>query len=131
MDLAPPCEDVWRSGGIVQRFLNIGKDGDEWSASRADRFTSCSYWVGGSVGPRVSLDAAQIGNFSFTYRDSKPNSSVIMLLGYKTYSSPCAYAPPYENVCGSGGMVPCILNLGTGWRWSAARVGRFNSVLSG
>jgi len=29
-------------------------------------------------------------------------------------------APSCKDVWGSGGIVPCILNLGTRWKWSAS-----------
>jgi hypothetical protein len=36
---APHHEDVLGSGGIAPRILNLGTNGDVWSASRSDRFT--------------------------------------------------------------------------------------------
>jgi hypothetical protein len=56
-------KDVWWSGIIVPRVLNLGTR-REWSASRAGRFTveyraTGTHWIGGWVGPRAGLDAVQ------------------------------------------------------------------------
>jgi hypothetical protein len=52
------------SGGISPPFLTSTLYGGEWSASRLCRFTPReidpgTHWVGGWVGPRVGLDAAE------------------------------------------------------------------------
>jgi len=36
-------------------FLISTLEGGEWSASRPDRFTSGTRWIGGWVGPRAGL----------------------------------------------------------------------------
>jgi hypothetical protein len=43
-------EDVWWSGGIVPRILDLGKHGGEWSASQPGRFSrkeraSDTHWI--------------------------------------------------------------------------------------
>jgi hypothetical protein len=53
----------WGSGGIAPRILTSEVDGGEWSASRPGRFTRGkrdpgTYWIGGWVGPRTSVDTA-------------------------------------------------------------------------
>jgi len=45
----------WGSGDKVHAFLTLVLDEGEWSASRPDRFTPCSHWIGGSVGPRAGF----------------------------------------------------------------------------
>jgi hypothetical protein len=40
------CEDVYGSEEGALRVHNFGAKCDEWSASRADRFTPIQYWVG-------------------------------------------------------------------------------------
>jgi hypothetical protein len=51
------------SGGIALPFLTSALDKGEWSASRSGSFTvgeraPGAHWIGGWVGPRAGLDAA-------------------------------------------------------------------------
>jgi hypothetical protein len=41
------------SGGIAPLFLTSALDGGEWSASHPGRFTPCTHWTWGWVGPRA------------------------------------------------------------------------------
>jgi hypothetical protein len=57
------------SGCIAPQFLTSALDGGEWSASRPGRFTPGerahgTHWIGGWVGPRAGLDAAEKIKFS-------------------------------------------------------------------
>jgi hypothetical protein len=59
-------------------FLASAHDGGEWSASRSSRFIPreralVSYWIGGCVEPRGSLDAVLKRKIPSTYRDSNPD----------------------------------------------------------
>jgi hypothetical protein len=59
----PRHEDASGSGDTVPPFLTSVLDGGEWSASRSGHFisggrASGTHWVGGWVGPRAGLDAA-------------------------------------------------------------------------
>jgi hypothetical protein len=45
--------------GIAAQFLTSELDGDEWSDSLPYPLPPGTYWIGGWVGPRVSLDALE------------------------------------------------------------------------
>jgi len=47
----------WGSGGITARILTSALQRHEWSASRPDRFTSCTHSIGRWVGSTAGLDA--------------------------------------------------------------------------
>jgi hypothetical protein len=57
-------EDIYGSRGIAPPFLTSTLDGGEWTAFRPCRLTPgtpppCTHCIGGWVGPRVGLDAAE------------------------------------------------------------------------
>jgi hypothetical protein len=50
-----------RVDSLIHVFLTSALDGDEWSASRPDPFTSVerahrTHWIGRWVGPKATLD---------------------------------------------------------------------------
>jgi hypothetical protein len=47
------------NGGIVPPFLTSAQDGGEWSASRGCRIALGTDCIGGWVGARTGLDAAE------------------------------------------------------------------------
>jgi hypothetical protein len=55
LNLAPRHEDVWGNGGIAPPFLTSALDGGEWSGGRSPEY----HWIGGWVGSRAGLDAAE------------------------------------------------------------------------
>jgi hypothetical protein len=62
-------------GGVEVRlhtFLTTARGGVEWSASSPGRFTSDTHWIGGWVGPRTGLNAAQKRTNSALDRDRTP-----------------------------------------------------------
>jgi hypothetical protein len=63
--------------GGVDIFLTSALVGGQWSASRPGRFTPCTHWIGGSVGPRTNLDDVEkildpTGTRTPTARPSSP-----------------------------------------------------------
>jgi hypothetical protein len=51
----------WRYSSTI---LDLGTRWRDWSASRPDRFipgkiSRCTYWIGGSVGPRAGLNSVK------------------------------------------------------------------------
>jgi hypothetical protein len=53
-------------GGVdvyIHIFLTSALVRDEWSASRPDRFTPATHWIGGWVGSRASLDNVEKRKF--------------------------------------------------------------------
>jgi hypothetical protein len=59
--------NVWGRGDIDPPFLTSALDGGEWPTLRLGRFTHAeiapgTYWIGGWVGPRASLDAVEKKN---------------------------------------------------------------------
>jgi hypothetical protein len=55
---------TWRSRGTAISFLTSALDGDEWSATRPGRFTTCeisrgTHWIWGWAIPRTSLDVME------------------------------------------------------------------------
>jgi hypothetical protein len=77
-------------GGIAPRILNLGARWiwDEWSASRAGRFTPgetapSTFWIGGSVGSRAGLKAVAKRENIWPCREStsgRPSSSLVTTL---------------------------------------------------
>jgi len=70
-------------------FLIPARDGGEWSASRLGRFISgervlITYWTGGWVVPRVSLEAVvkRKNSHHCLCRESKPNRSARSVVTY-------------------------------------------------
>jgi hypothetical protein len=55
-------EHIWRSGGLAPLFFNSAPDGGVWLASGFYHFTPGTHWIGGWVGPRAGLDAAENRN---------------------------------------------------------------------
>jgi hypothetical protein len=53
-------ENLYGSGGIAPRILNLGIGGSEWSASRPSHVTpgerAATHWIGSWMGPRAGLD---------------------------------------------------------------------------
>jgi hypothetical protein len=55
-------EDVWVSGGIAPRILNLARSGGEWLASHYGHFipeerAHSIRWIGGWVSPGAGVDA--------------------------------------------------------------------------
>jgi hypothetical protein len=44
---------------MTSPFLTSALDGGEWSASSPGRFTPGTHWIGGWLGPRAGLHAAE------------------------------------------------------------------------
>jgi len=46
---------MWGSEGIAPHLLNLGTNGDEWSASRPGRYTIGTHSIGRWLGSRAGL----------------------------------------------------------------------------
>jgi hypothetical protein len=60
------------SRGTTPPFLTLALDVGEWSASCPGYFIPGDHWIGGWVGPRVSLDAVEKRKISCPYWELNP-----------------------------------------------------------
>jgi hypothetical protein len=70
--------NVWKAGGIAPLFLTSALDTSKWSASLPGRFipgerAPGTHWIGGWVGPRAGLDAAEKRKIPLPYRKWNPD----------------------------------------------------------
>jgi hypothetical protein len=66
----------------LHTYLNLAVDGDEWSASRPDRFTPKErapgiHWIGGWVGPRAVLYTVLKRKIPSSHRESNPDHPIV------------------------------------------------------
>jgi hypothetical protein len=118
----------------LHAFLNSTLDGGEWSASQTRRLTprerdSGTHWIGGWMGLGTGLDTATKRKHTYHCRESNLGYSARTLVTVITELSRILpnmskgkfvpvlnQVPSHEDALGSGGIAPCIIDLGTRWR---------------
>jgi hypothetical protein len=94
----------WRrvgSGGIVVAFVTSALDGGEWSVSLPCRFipgerAPGTYWIGGWVGLRASLDAKEERRISCPFRESNPGRPTRSTVAVPSELSRLPYLFPFR-----------------------------------
>jgi hypothetical protein len=87
----------WGRGVTVPPFLTSVLHGDKWSTSCPGRLTHgekapCTHWIGGLVGPRVSLDAVEKRKIFHFWESNLGRPAHILLLYWLSYPNPVAVA---------------------------------------